>query len=242
MKNKLTTFLCNTGWYLLPFAIFWLSAGLYLKQYGERNSFLLFNAFHRKVFDHPVLWLTEISGGYIIISIFVLIYARSRPAEALFAAILVFDIWYATITVNYNHFADWKNPAVVFGDSSIHVLGSQQVQPELNFPSSQAAVITGLFLFIAWLHRHARAAMILAAITAMVLIYTRIYAGWAFLGDMLSGSILGIFISIPMITWFLPKTQTWYERRNEWWQKMLVAILRAAAICTLLVNLKYAVL
>lgn len=242
MKNKLTTFLRTIGWYLLPFAIFWFATGVYLIQYGEKNSFLLFNAFHSNFLDHPVLWLTEISGGYIIASLFVLVYARSRPAEALFAAILVFVTWYATIAIKYNHFADWKNPTVTFGNNSIHVLGSQQLQPELNFPSSQAAIITGLFLFSAWLYRHARSAIMLTAITAIVLIYTRIYVGWAFLGDILSGSILGMFIGILMITWFLPKTQNWYERRNEWWQKMIVAILRAAAICTLLVNLKYLVL
>ncbi|RYG53922.1 MAG: phosphatase PAP2 family protein [Chitinophagaceae bacterium] len=238
MRSKLNTFLRDTGWYFLPFAVLWIVSMVYLFQYGERKTFLLCNSFHSKILDHPLLWLTEISGGYIIISLFVLIYARSKPAESLFAVILVFVTWYATIAIKYNHFSDWKSPASLFKGQNVHVLGNQQIQPELNFPSSQAAIITALFLFVAWHYRGSVSKVIFAAIIAVLLIYTRIYVGWAYPGDVLSGSILGSLIAVPLIPWYLPKTERWYDKRNDWWQKMIIAILRAAAICTILVNLK----
>jgi membrane-associated phospholipid phosphatase len=172
----------------------------------------------------------------------VLIYARSKPAESLFAVILVFVNWYATIAIKYNHFSDWKSPASLFQGQYVHVLGNQQIQPELNFPSSHAAIISGLFLFIAWLYSRIGIKIALAALIAVILVFSRIYVGWAYPGDILFGSALGLFIAICMIIWFLPKTQRWYEKRNDWWQKMIIAILRAAAICTILVNLKYFVL
>jgi membrane-associated phospholipid phosphatase len=238
MKNKLRLFFVETGCYFMPLIVFWLATGLYVVYYTERNGFLWLNSFHSTIFDHPVLWLTELSGGYIIISIFVFTYARSRPAESLFAAILVFVTWYAAVTIKYNHFPDWKSPDSLFQCQNIHFLGSRQLQPELNFPSSQAAVITALFLFAAWLYRRSESKVLVAAVIAMLLMYTRIYVGWAYPGDILSGSLLGALIAIPMILWFLPKTKRWYDERTEWWQKMLIAILRTAAICTIIVNLK----
>lgn len=242
MKNKLSEFFEGMGGYFVPLVLFWLLLGIWLFEYGENTGFVYLNAIRLPVIDHPALWAAEISGGYILASLFVISYARSKPATAIFGIALIFVVWYTSITIKYNHFVNWRNPSVTLKGSHIHLLGNQQLQPELNFPSSHAAMVIALFLFIAWLYRESSVKTTSACLIAVLLCYTRIYTGWSYLGDILSGSILGVIIAIPMIVWFLPKTEHWYENLSEWWQNMIKVVLRAAAVCTIIVNLKCFVL
>lgn len=242
MKNKLIGFFQGMGWYFLPQIAFWLVSVVFLFQQREKKAFLMLNAFHFPAIDHPLLWFTELSGGYILVSLFVLLYARSRPATAIMGAILIFISWYAAITIKYNNFPHWKSPSTYFKTEHIHFLGNQQLLPELNFPSAHAAMIAALFTFTAWLYRHSKAEIFLTSFVVVFLSCTRIYTGWSYLGDIISGSILGTAIGILTTVWLINKIERWYERRNQWWQNMIVAILRTAAICTILVNLKYFVI
>ncbi|MFA6084852.1 phosphatase PAP2 family protein [Mucilaginibacter sp.] len=242
MKNRIMTFFHEMGWYFLPLALAWIVVGLLLIRRGDIQGFLWLNGLYNKLIDHPVLWMTELSGGYVIASFFVLINARSAPANTLFAILLIFICWYTTIAIKYNHFADWKSPSVVLKAQVTHVLENQQLQPELDFPSSHAAVVGCVFLYTGWLARRSKLLTGLTAVVGLLLCYSRIYVGWSYPGDVLFGNLIGVAIAVFLICWLLPKTQAWYESRSEWWQSMLISIMRTAAICTLLVNFKYFIL
>lgn len=151
MRNKLNNFFHGMSVNILLLAVFWFFLAIWLFLYEEDACLLHLNAIRLPVIDHPALWVAEISGGYILTSFFVSAYARSKPQIAIFGIFLVFAVWYASITIKYNHFANWRNPSAVLIQSDIHLLGNQQLQPELGFPSSHAAMVVDLFLLIAWL-------------------------------------------------------------------------------------------
>lgn len=224
------------GWYLVPQLIAWLGATLLLLYCGKTGSFLWVNGFHFPAFDRPVFWLTQLSGGYIITAIFVLIYARAYPAETLLGIVTVFIAWYACITIKYNHFDHWKSPAVFFHDQAIHILPNPKIEPELNLPSAHATVIASLLTFFGWLYRDAKRYGLLASLVAIFLITTRVYVGWAFVEDILAGSILGTFLSLICIYWLRNRIDRWYERRSDWGKGIIIAIMRTTAISLIFVN------
>lgn len=225
------------AWYLVPQLIFWLGAGLLLLNMGRADSFLALNSFHFPALDRPVFWLTQIGGGYIITAIFVLIYARSYPAETLLGIVTVFIAWYVCITIKYNHFEHWKSPTVFFRDHTAHILPNPKIEPELNLPSAHATVVASLLTFFGWLYRDARRYGLLASLIGIFLITTRIYVGWAFVEDVLAGSLLGTVMSLICIYWLRNRVDRWYERRSDWWKDMLIAIMRTAAISLIFVNI-----
>lgn len=225
------------GWYLLPQLVVWIAAIMLLMLSGRQESFLWLNSFHFPPLDRPVFWLSQISGGYIVMAVFVLIYARSYPAETLLGIVTVFIAWYACITIKYNHFADWKSPAVFFHNRGVHFLSNPRIEPELNLPSAHATVIASLLTYFAWLYRDSVRFGLLAALVTIMLIITRIYVGWAFVEDVLSGSMLGTLVALICIHWLRNRVDRWYEKRSDWWKDILIAIMRTAAISLIIVNL-----
>lgn len=230
------------AWYLVPQVVFWLGAAILLFCLGKADSFLTINGFHFPALDRPVFWLTQVSGGYIITAIFVLIYARSYPAETLLGIVTVFIAWYACITIKYNHFEHWKSPAVFFHNHGLHLLSNAKIEPELNLPSAHATVVASLLTFFGWLYRDAIRYGLVASLVAIILVSTRIYVGWAFVEDVLAGSILGTLLSLICIHWLRNRVDRWYERRSDWGKGILIAIMRTAAISLIFVNISNLIL
>ena len=242
MKLKQTStfrslFSQGSGLFLLLIFIIWLQLTIACLHYGKQESLLLINGFHIKLLDHLLFWLSQISGGYIITSIVVMILARSYPVQALTAMMTSFVAWYVCITIQYNHFPDWKSPSALLGPK-LHLLSNPNAQPELNFPSAQAAIVTGLGVYLSWLFSDKFKYALLLFVVTLILLYSRIYVGWSFPNDVLLGSVLGTISGIFCIVWLPGRLSSWYDRRTLWWQDLIIAILRAAAICTIFVNIK----
>lgn len=227
--------------YLFPLCLCWLACGLLLLLQGKVGSFNLLNAYPFPVRDRLLSYLTELSSGIVLVAIFILALCRSRPAETILGVCCVFIAWYTCITIKYNVFADWKSPEAVFGAAHIHLLKSH-LQPELNFPSAHATVIAALSVFLAWFYRGLAAKMLVVLFLAIFLTVLPVLDGWAFIGDILTGSILGTVGCLFCIWWLHARIARWYGCRNTWWQGILIAIFRATAICLLLFSLKYVVL
>ena len=233
--------LAGMYWYLLPLCICWAIFGLLLVLHGKTGSFSLFNSYPTETRDRVLSFLTELSSGIVLVSIFILALCRSRPVETILGVSCVFIAWYVCITIKYNVFADWKSPERVFGAAHIHLLKSH-LQPELNFPSAHAAIIAALSTYLAWFYRGMPAKLCLILFIAMFLTILHIFAGWAFVDDVLAGSILGTVCCLLSIWWLHKRIARWYEHRNYWWQGIIIAIFRTTAICLLLFSLKYVAL
>lgn len=216
----------------------WLALGVMLIGQGDLSGTLLLNSWHNAFLDRPMFWLSEASGGYIITSLAVIPLARPQPVQALTATIAAFVAWYASITVKYNHFAHWKSPSELLSDQ-LHYLPNRLLEPELGFPSSQAAVITCLAVYLSWINRDRWPPALYVFMGSLLLLFSRLYAGWSFAADVLAGSVLGAVMGLICILWLPPRLENWYEKRSQWWQDMITAILRAAAVCTIFINLKY---
>ena len=217
------------SWYLIPLGLFWLCLALLIVAYGVNGSFILINSFTASGSNKLLAYLTVCSGGLILSALFVLIAARTWPVETPLGMLLVFIAWYTCITVKYNAFAGWKSPENVFGANHFRLLKST-LQPELNFPSVHATVIAALGTYIACFYRYSPPRMILIWMSGTFLLMLRVLAGWSFVSDILAGSLLGTFSCLCCILWLQHRVERWYDRRDEWWQGIIVATLRTAAI------------
>lgn len=224
-------------WYFVPLCIFWLLSWL-LFWYGKTASFEFLNAFPAPSRQRLLYYLTELSSGTVLTSVFILTLCHSRPAETLLGVTCIFIAWYTCITINYNGFAGWKSPATAFGAAHIQLLNIH-LQPELNFPSAQTTIIFALGTYLAWLNRPSTAKMLTVLWVNIFLSVLPVFAGWAFVEDIFAGSILGTLCCMLTTWWLRDRVRHWYERRNPWWQGIIIAIFRTSAICLLLVSLKY---
>ncbi|KAA8485565.1 PAP2 superfamily protein [Arcticibacter tournemirensis] len=223
------------GLFFLLMALIWLQLIILLICYGNSQSTILLNSFHISWLDHPLFWVAQGSCSYIVTSGVVIALARRAPAYSLTAILASLFSWYACITIQYNHFQHWKAPVT-------SVLANSAVQPELNFPSVQAAVVTCLAIYLSWCFTESFKYAFIFWLVALLLMYSRIYLGWAYVSDVLAGNVLGTIMAICCILWLPERLERWYERRSKWWQDMIIAIMRTAAICTVFVNLKYFIL
>lgn len=229
-------------WYLLPQLFFLTIAIVLLFIKGNHKLFLSLNSWHFIMLDRPMLWLSEISSGWIILSIFVLICAKKSPKESLVALIVVFIAWYISIAIKYNHFASWRSPSVSFKPAQLHTLGTS-LQPELNLPSAHAAIISSLFFIVAVIFRNIkRSSIVVFSLSGIILMYSRIYVGWSYVNDIVAGAVIGILSVLIFFGMIEQRTYNWYNRRTDWEQTLIIASLRTAAICTIFVNLKHAIL
>lgn len=225
-------------WYLLALCIYWSLIGMLLFFHGRNDSFRLFNSYPDDGHDKLLIYLSASSSGIVLVSIFILALSRSRPVETILGVCCVFIAWYTCITIKYNVFSDWQSPEAVFGTAHIHLLKSH-FQPELNFPSAHVVVIGSLSTFLAWFYRHMPTKLLLILFITIFLTLLPVFDGWAFVGDVLSGSALGTLCALLTIWWLHTRVTVWYSRRNYWWQGIIIATVRAFAICLLLVSLKY---
>jgi len=92
---------------------------------------------------------------------------------------------------------------------------------------------------IVWIGGHKKAEMILLSLFGLVCVCSRIFIGWSFLSDILSGNLLGILVALLCIWLLETKIYNWFTKRSKWAQDIIIVILRTAAICTIVVNLKY---
>lgn len=233
--------LYHTRWFLFFLVSFLIAGTFFVSFHGNSKAFLLLNGLNITSLDRPAMWLTELSSSLILTSVFVLISARKYPKETLLVLTTTFTAWYISIAIKYNFFQSWHSPSMVFKATQIHVL-APVLQPELNLPSSHAAVISALLLAVAALFSLKRSLLVLVAFVGIVLMYSRIYVGWGFVTDILSGALLGIISVLLFLDMFRHLIYNWFDKRTDWIQGVIIASLRTAAICTIFVNFKHAVL
>ncbi|TCK83648.1 phosphatase PAP2 family protein [Albibacterium bauzanense] len=233
--------LYHTRWFLFPLAFFLTAGTFFLLLHRNSKAFLLLNGLNIALLDRPAMWLTELSSSLILTAVFVLIGARKYPKETLLALATAFTAWYISIAIKYNFFQSWHSPSMVFKPIQAHVL-APVLQPELNLPSSHAAVISALFFAVAALFSLKRSLLVSMALLSIIFMYTRIYVGWSYLADILAGSLIGIISFLLFFDMFRHLIYKWYYKRTEWAQGLVIASLRTAAICTIFVNLKHAIL
>ncbi len=237
----LSQILYYTRWFLFPFAFFLFVGAVFVLFYGDSKAFFLLNGLNVNLLDRPAMWLTELSSNLILTSVFLLIGARTYPKETLLVLTTTFTSWYISIAIKYNFFQSWHSPSMVFKAIQLHVL-APALQPELNLPSSHAAVVSALFFAVTAVFSLKRALSVLIALLGIVLMYTRIYVGWSYVVDILAGSLIGILSVLLFLNMFRQLVYKWYNKRSDWGQGLIIASLRTAAICTIFVNIKHAIL
>lgn len=217
--------LSHTRWYLLTFAFFLILGAFSVLFYGNYTAFILSNSLNLTLLNWPIMWLTELSSGLILSSIFVLLCAKKYPKETLLIVVITFIAWYSSTAIKYTCFQSWRSPSIVFGSGRTNTF-APELQPELNLPSSHATIISALFFAVTVLFSLKRSLSVLCALFGIILMCTRIYVGWSYLVDILVGSIIGIIsilLFLDMCRHFIYK---WYDGRTDWGQRLTIVCLR----------------
>jgi membrane-associated phospholipid phosphatase len=191
----------NFIWFFYPIILFWIAGMMLLIFKGYKGSFLLLNSHYLTWLDFPLFLLTHIGNGLMIISILALVWQKDKLDLLSCAIISVILSGLMVQFLKINFFGSWSRPFVVFNQLNppIHYLKNYVLRDDA-FPSGHSTTIASVFTIVAFAYRRkSRLFLLVLSLFAILIIYTRVYLGVHFLGDILAGSFLGITFSLLVL-------------------------------------------
>ncbi len=186
----------NLLYYCLTLFLFWAAALLIWAIYGYEGSFLLLNKHYFDIGDAIFPYLTHLGDGILLASIVAFVMAGKDNVGIfclVYALLLGMLVMY---TLKIGFFDHCFRPPVIFGKENIHYI---TLQGEVNnsFPSGHSLSATVVCTYIAFFAGKKQPLWgVFAALFAVLLCYTRLYIGVHFLGDIVTGSIIGFGVAI----------------------------------------------
>lgn len=183
-------------WFLVPFSLFLLIAGLVLWQSNDlKELHLSFQGLHSIPLDYTFKAITFLGDGIFvgIIALLLLLFVHLRAGLFLLTASVI-----DSVVVQYlkrQVFADHFRPIHYFRDNPdlIKVPGVEMHQ-NFSFPSGHTAAAFCLYFALALIVRRKIPAL-LFFVVALLVGYSRIYLNQHFLEDVFLGSIIGTGIA-----------------------------------------------
>jgi membrane-associated phospholipid phosphatase len=191
----------NFIWFFYPLILFWMAGMTLLILKGYKESFLILNRHYLTWLDFPLFLLTHIGNGLMIISILTMLWTKDK-LDLLICTII--SVIVSGLTVQFlkiNFFGTWDRPLIVFFhlNPPIHYLPNYVLRDDA-FPSGHSTTIACVFTIVAFAYRQkSKVFLMLLSLFSILIIYTRVYLGVHFLGDILAGSFLGITSSLLII-------------------------------------------
>lgn len=199
----------QVGLYFLTLIICCIPALGLLWAKGYEASFLWLNSFHHPIVDALMPHFTHIGEGAFMTALFVIIIRKKQPAVAVALAISMLLVLAIVSPLKHNVFEAWGRPLAYFDKETIHYVGLREWRSHA-FPSGHSAAAACMFAFFALAWQRPQGAMmwgILAALTA----YSRVYLGVHFVGDILFGAGIGMFISAVVYGLFYNRLVRYFE-------------------------------
>lgn len=235
MKTNQGTSVTNALITALPLLIFWVVCCVALFAFGDREISLFVHALPGPDLSNWLFWLSQGSGGLTLVSICILVFARKKPKEILLVIVVSYVVWYACLLIHTFAFGNWHDPSGLFTSMQTRPVIYNK-QPRINFPATDAAVTTALYVLIALEIISKRYVLVCLAVCAVVLMVARIVIGWSYTADVLSGSLMGAATSWTGRRLFKNYVFFWFDKKSGWWQDIIVATIRAGAICLMLID------
>ena len=191
----------NFIWFFYPIILFWMAGMILLILKGYNESFLILNSHYATWLDFPLYLLTHTGNALMIISILAMIWTKDK-LDLLICAIISVTISGLLVQVlKINFFGTWSRPLIVFFhlEPPIHYLPNYVLRDD-SFPSGHSTTIACVFTIVAFAYRKkSKIFLVLLSLLSILIIYTRIYLGVHFLGDVLAGSFIGTTFSLIII-------------------------------------------
>ena len=228
---------------LIPFGIVliggWVVGLVILIIWGYEGSFLLLNSYHTPFLDKIMPHTTHIGQGIWLGAILALIWAKKNPALVIS---LIFGLLLSLLVVvccKQLLFDDWYRPKYIFKVQNvpIHYVALRDLY-YFSFPSGHS--VGGTLVMGFWAYELGKRSKYFAAVLgliALVVVYTRLYIGVHFLGDVLVGSIIGAGILWGLLTYLYPRLGKWIARLSASHQRIMTMILYIGSGGTLIYSI-----
>lgn len=209
MKTSMSALPRDLRWFLLPMVLFWIFSAVMVWRFGYVDSFLWLNGrSHHAVTDFLGRNLTHLADPLLVFLVLIaLAWKRNRAVAP--TALLVMVLTGITSQLLKNLvFDDWMRPTVVCEGAPDYVCLVESAPRLHSFPSGHATTFAAGGMAFAWLFRESKAWIQIAiGLLTIALCYTRVHIGVHFLGDIFAGSMLGIFMGMPLFSLLLPPMQ-----------------------------------
>ena len=218
--------------------MYWLFLGVMLLLYGYHGSFLVLNGLHRPYLNYPMFLLTHLGDALILTSVLVLILIRKRPALILYIIAMVIITGLFGQLLKHTVFDSFDRPLKVFEglDVMVHTVAGYKMFHH-SFPSGHsivaAAAITSMIAVLRW----SKLTQAIAAVSIIIISFTRIYVGVHFPGDVLLGSFIGAAGAVAFIRPLYLPMELWTVGFSDIKKRRFASILFAIAVVSIFIGI-----
>ena len=218
--------------------IYWLFLSVMLLVYGYNDSFLVLNGLHRPYLNYPMFLLTHLGDALILTSVLVLILVRKNPALILYIIAMVIITGFFGQLLKHTVFDSFHRPLKVFEglDVMVHTVAGYKMFHH-SFPSGHsivaAAAITSMVVALRW----NKLVQAIAALSIVIISFTRIYIGVHFPGDVLLGSFIGAFGAVIFIRPIYLPLERWTKGFSDLKKKRVSSLLFAVAVISIFLGI-----
>lgn len=189
----------NIRVFLIITAFYLIALSLVLIIWGYQKSFLVLNGHLTPWLDWPMFIITHLGDSMILASLLSLIFVRKQPDTVLTMIVIVIITGLFGQVLKVTLFDGWDRPLKIFNESAVvHAMDNYRLFHN-SFPSGHSITAMSAFTALMWCLNPRASYQILAALTAILITYSRIYLGVHFPGDVLAGSLSGILITLLII-------------------------------------------
>lgn len=189
--------------FLIPYILIILISILILLKFDKIHIHIFINQRHSVFFDSFFKYLTWLGDGvFAIIFVLALIFIKYR--YALISGISLLLTSFIIQFLKHTIYSDNLRPELFFklnyqGSYILHIVKGAEPAHFFSFPSGHSAIAFALF-FSAALFVNNKFLKFVFFIFAFLVAYSRIYLSWHFLADVITGSLIGITVSL--LTYF----------------------------------------
>lgn len=214
--------------------IYWLFLGVMLILYGYNNSFLLLNGLHQPFLDTPMFLITHLGDALILTSILTLGLARKNTALVFYIIAMVIITGLFGQLLKNTLFDACDRPLKVFeGLDLVHTVAGYKMYHN-SFPSGHSIVVAAAVTSMIVVLKPDKYIQAIAALSVLIISFTRIYVGVHFPGDVLLGSFLGAFGAVAFIRPVYFPLERWTSGFSLSGKTRTVAVLRIIATISIL--------
>lgn len=220
----------NIFYFFLTLLFFWAIGLIIWAIYGYEESFLMLNKHYFALGDAIFPHLTHLGDGILLAGILAFV-ITGKDNTGLFIMIMALLIGMVVMYVlKIGFFDHCFRPPVVFGKENIHYI---TLQGEVNnsFPSGHSLSATVVCTYMAFFAGKKQPLYgIIIALFALLLCYTRLYIGVHFLGDIVTGSMIGFGIAILPLYFFYETLTAKYNNISIEMNRYISLVLWIAAM------------
>jgi membrane-associated phospholipid phosphatase len=210
MQTMIYKILKNNAFFLLPYLILAIVAGVILLSYNKADIHIWLNNRWTVAGDLFFRYITLLGDGFFVVSVGILLLLYS-----LRSSVFLLTSYASTgILVQFLKrvvFGSSLRPSKYFaGNVHLHFVDGVSLMGGHSFPSGHSASAFSMFLCLAIISRN-KAIQFLCLVMACLVAYSRVYLSQHFLSDIYVGSLVGVTGTLAFYLVFYRHDKKWHE-------------------------------